>query len=792
MSSSGSHLSKELFELVKSIGESRSKQEEDKIILGEMNVLKNKIGEPNIPPKKMKEYLIRAIYIEMLGHDASFAQIHAINLAQSKSVIAKRVGYLTCTLSLSQESSLLLLLIATLQRDLQSPNSLEIGAALTTICKLYNPGMMQAVLDHIVRLANHTSEIVRKKAIMALHKCIKLTPSLATDYSDVFRRALCDKDPSVMGASLNFFYDMLLTENMRPYYKDLVPSFVVILKQIIDHRLPRDYDYHRLPAPWLQIRMLEILGLLGMDDKKASEQMYEILADVMRRADDTGINAGYAIVYQCLKTITQIYPNPVLIENAAHCISRFISSDNHNLKYTGITGLISIVKINPTYATQHQMVVVDCLEDTDETLKRKTLSLLFKMTNSNNVQVITDKLMVFLKNTSIDSHLKAELVVKVTEVAEKFAPDTRWYVNVMNLVFEYAGEHVTPAIVNNFVKLIDEWRDDPDIILFTLHSYLSILENANNVQDCMIQVAAWVLGEFSDIAGEDVRERCIDALCRAIAWKFEDDTSRGWILNALMKISGFNPSEEVKSTVSRYSSSRKEDIQQRCYEFAGVCTQLDRVIDFKRNLNMNIDLNMGFMDNYVQSQLMNGAMPYRPEKSRASMGFHLGRKGEDRASEAFSQLRLEPYEAPKTEMPPAYLVSSPTYTPQPTLGAPSIRPEPSELNVRSVAWTKEGYKGKLQTAPEPARPAPHSFTSTQAPPQFLPQTRAPEPRKPVQVFKSQKELEKERLAQSIFGGLGGDSQGSLPSQTVRPTLTPAPVQHKPAPQPKVPNNLLDL
>lgn len=77
---SGSHLSKELLDLVKSIGESRSKQEEDRIITKEASLLKVKIAERNLPEKKMKELLIRAIYVEMLGHDASFAHIYAVNL----------------------------------------------------------------------------------------------------------------------------------------------------------------------------------------------------------------------------------------------------------------------------------------------------------------------------------------------------------------------------------------------------------------------------------------------------------------------------------------------------------------------------------------------------------------------------------------------------------------------------------------------------------------------------------------------------------------------------------------
>lgn len=112
--SSGAHLSKELFDLIKSIGESRSKQEEDKIIVAEVEKLKGKISTPNIGDKRMKEYLLRAIYIEMLGHDASFAHIHAVNIARSNSIMAKRVGYMACTLFLTQESPLLLLLVATL------------------------------------------------------------------------------------------------------------------------------------------------------------------------------------------------------------------------------------------------------------------------------------------------------------------------------------------------------------------------------------------------------------------------------------------------------------------------------------------------------------------------------------------------------------------------------------------------------------------------------------------------------------------------------------------------------
>lgn len=62
---------------------------------------------------------------------------------------------------------------------------------------------------------------------------------------------MCGTDPSVMAGSLPLLQAMIHDDVNA--YKDLVPSFVSILKQITEHRLPKDYDYHRMPAPWIQV-----------------------------------------------------------------------------------------------------------------------------------------------------------------------------------------------------------------------------------------------------------------------------------------------------------------------------------------------------------------------------------------------------------------------------------------------------------------------------------------------------------------------------------------------------------
>lgn len=72
-----------------------------------------------------------------------------------------------------------------------------------------------------------------------------------------------------------------------------------------------------------------------------------------------------------------------------------------------------------------KMSVIECLEDRDETLQRRTLDLLYKMTSPINVQFITEKLLHFLRGTT-DDFLKEDLTMKVCRLAERYAPNNLW------------------------------------------------------------------------------------------------------------------------------------------------------------------------------------------------------------------------------------------------------------------------------------------------------------------------------------------------------------------------------
>ncbi|XP_029807673.1 AP-4 complex subunit epsilon-1 isoform X3 [Suricata suricatta] len=508
--------SSRLGNLVRGITALTSKHEEEKLIQQELSNLKATVSAPTTTLKMMKECMVRLIYCEMLGYDASFGYIHAIKLAQQGNLLEKRVGYLAVSLFLHESHELLLLLVNTVVKDLQSTNLVEVCMALTVVSQIFPREMIPAVLPLIEDKLQHSKEIIRRKAVLALYKFHLIAPNQVQHIHIKFRKALCDRDVGVMAASLHIYFRMI-KENSSGY-KDLTGSFVTILKQVVGGKLPVDFNYHSVPAPWLQIQLLRILGLLGKDDQRTSELMYDVLDESLRRAE-LNHNVTYgnictwfkiqkvqkAILFECVHTVYSIYPKSELLEKAAKCIGKFVLSPKINLKYLGLKALTYVIQQDPTLALQHQMTIIECLDHPDPIIKRETLELLYRITNAQNITVIVQKMLEYLQQSK-EEYIIVNLVGKIAELAEKYAPDNAWFIQTMNAVFSVGGDVMHPDIPNNFLRLLaegfDDETEDQQLRLYAVQSYLTLLD-AENVfyPQKFLQVMSWVDTSLSFLDG---------------------------------------------------------------------------------------------------------------------------------------------------------------------------------------------------------------------------------------------------------------------------------------------------
>ncbi|XP_072292068.1 AP-4 complex subunit epsilon-1 [Eucyclogobius newberryi] len=745
--------------LIRGITELSSKHEEEKLIQRELAALKEQVSSPNTSMRQMKEAMVRAIYCEMLGYEASFSYIHAIKLAQQGSILDKRVGYLAVCLFLNENHELLLLLVNTVLKDLQSTNLIEVCMALTVVSQIFPKDMIPAILPLVEEKLNHSKEIIRRKAVLALYKFYLIAPNQVQHIHNKFRRALCDKDPGVMFASLHIYLQMI--KDNPEGYKDLTSSFVTIMKQVVSGKLPMDFNYHSVPAPWLQIQLLRILSILGKNDQSASEIMYDVLDESLKRAE-INHNITYAILYECVKCIYTIHPNSDLLEKAATCIGNFVISSKINLKYLGLKALTVVIQQDPKLALQHQMTIIECLDHPDVIIKRATLELLFRITNAQNVTVIVEKMLEFL-HQSEDDHTTIDLVGKVAEIAEKYAPDNKWFIETMNTVFSLGGDMIQADIPNSFLKLVSEGFDSEEenkkLRLFAVDSYISLLEGeTRKLPQRFLQVISWVLGEYSHLRADLDPARVMTLLTKVLDMRQTSSETKTWVLMALTKLcSGEACISIARSVCEDYTSSMDTVLRQRAHELQllGQDSALrDKLLPLHSGSEpLEVDSSLSFLDAFVSEALAAGAAPYKPPHQRH----------EELAQE--KALSLEPY-----ELSLSINMSSVSLTGRqsPTLMSVSsgLSGDSAELSLKGSSttlklegvkrvWGKEGYLSKKEPVEEVTQidnPSPLSSPSqpTVEGGTLTTPSATPEP-----------EQEKQQLASSLFIGLGSQSSVCL-------------------------------
>ena len=276
-----------------------------------------------------------------------------------------------------------------------------------------------------------------------------------------------------------------------------------------------------------------------------------------------------------------------------------------------------IVKIDPKYTLNYQSLVVDCLEDADDTLKTKTLDLLYRMTNKQNVEPIVEKLLSYLKEAPTESSVRKELVIKINSLCEQYSPNKNWYVRTMNKLYEMGGDLITSDLSNKFIQSISDYEKEIDGEKFrdsTISIYTKMVKKNPNIPDSMLQVVAWIMGEYGSTHPDlEKRNKILKHLCNIAYRPLEDELTRSYILSAITKLHstmGFPEHETIKQVIDDFAVSRHVDVQQRALEYKNLKAHAGKFSqDILMNTPMNetsvlmqgFDFDLKFLDSYVHT-----------------------------------------------------------------------------------------------------------------------------------------------------------------------------------------------
>lgn len=502
--------------------------------------------------------------------------------------------------------------------------------ALQAIARCTGPDLVSAFLPQVISLLRHDRDLVKKKALLALHRLLQLDRECSSDIQKHLVEKLGHKEPSVMVAALCGLHDLASRDPIP--YRNLVHYFTNILKQASEGKLGKAWDYHRAPAPFVQVKLLRLLSILGAGDVASSRDMSAVLIEVWRRAEALPSASGNALVYECMRTATTIHPSEDLLSMAIEGVSRFLKAKENNLKYAGIDILSRLVGGDPGRVQQYQVPIIECLHSSDVTLKRKTLDLLFKMTGPANFEVVAQEALQYVKDPTDDDAPRCSAANQLLEIAETFAPSMEWYADTVLSLLEASGEVISPVVTEKFLQALSEEigrnSGQKDLQQHLAIRCCSILDQPKLPAHLLV-VACWILGEYGTHSGKS-----LEALAEKLTMIAETHISSPLIVltvvmacGKLSSCSGISLPLETLNLIENLSKSPSLEIAQISMEMKALHNaskkgnlEQSHLHPLCRKTSTTIG-NVGSLDIFVQNAKEKGALPYLDVEERRKLGF---------------------------------------------------------------------------------------------------------------------------------------------------------------------------
>eukprot|EP00095_Tigriopus_kingsejongensis_P009284 maker-scaffold175_size286436-snap-gene-1.50 protein:Tk09284 transcript:maker-scaffold175_size286436-snap-gene-1.50-mRNA-1 annotation:"ap-4 complex subunit epsilon-1" len=408
--------------------------EEKSWVEGHLREMEARLKEADVKPPNVADALVRALACHLLGYNVDFMKIYALQLAQKGSILEKKMGYLACTLLLTDDEELILLLINTILRDLKSKNVIEVNIALVAAIHLTPKEMSPMLIPILLTKTTHTKDFIRKKALICLQVIMDKCPEMIAQLTPTVQGCLSDPDPGVVAIAVQ-----VLRSTVRSQ-KSIDPGLIVplaeILNQILDHKFPKDYLYRGVEAPWVQMDVMSLLVMILERSEWNEAHVRLISRGLLRSLESVSPKEtiGQAIIYQCIRTIAVMNTKcDELVEKSLFFINKCLQSKHSNMKYMGLVSLYEFFRHPPppNLSDLQQDNVLECLKHPDDSVQRQALVFLYELANESNVTAICKTLLEYIK-ASKDPFQAQQLSRQCVEVAKKWnSANLDWYTGLL-------------------------------------------------------------------------------------------------------------------------------------------------------------------------------------------------------------------------------------------------------------------------------------------------------------------------------------------------------------------------
>uniref|UniRef100_A0A8C7LFN7 AP-1 complex subunit gamma n=1 Tax=Oncorhynchus kisutch TaxID=8019 RepID=A0A8C7LFN7_ONCKI len=562
-----------LRELIRTIRTARTQAEEREMIQKECAAIRSSFREEDNTYRCRN--VAKLLYMHMLGYPAHFGQLECLKLIASQKFTDKRIGYLGAMLLLDERQDVHLLMTNCIKNDLNHSTQYVQGLALCTLGCMGSSEMCRDLAGEVEKLLKTSNSYLRKKAALCAVHVIRKVPELMEMFLPATKNLLSEKNH---GETTGGWGQLCPAQSALGL---LVPQLVRILKNLIMSGYSPEHDVSGISDPFLQVRILRLLRILGRSDDDSSEAMNDILAQVATNTE-TSKNVGNAILYETVLTIMDIKSESGLRVLAINILGRFLLNNDKNIRYVALTSLLKTVQTDHNAVQRHRSTIVDCLKDLDVSIKRRAMELSFALVNGNNIRGMMKELLYFLD--SCDPEFKADCASGVFLAAEKYAPSKRWHIDTIMRVLTTAGSYVRDDSVPNLIQLI---TNSVEMHAYTVQRlYKALLDDIS--QQPLVQVSSWCIGEYGDllVSGQCEEEEPIqvtedevlDVLEGLLVSNLSTPVTRGYSLTAIMKLSTrFSSINRIKKVVSIYGSSIDVELQQRAVEYNALFKKYDHM-----------------------------------------------------------------------------------------------------------------------------------------------------------------------------------------------------------------------